>query len=94
MTTKFCKRCTMRFEVRAGMPEGNYEVGEDAAVVTRCRTPGCGLRFWHWVSSRWTCEGFTPEEKVKTAISSEDTNHHNLRPWSIVGSLTSYEEEQ
>jgi len=85
MTTKFCKRCTMRFEVRAGMPEGNYEVGEDAAVVTRCRTPECGLRFWHWV---------TTEEKVKTAISSEDTNHHNLRPWSIVGSLTSYEEEQ
>ena len=68
----------MRFEVRAGMPEGrhapegNYYEGEDAAVVTRCRTPECGLRFWHWI---------TTENKIKTLVSADDTNHHNLRPY-------------
>ena len=91
MNIKFCKKCTMRFEVRAGMPEGNhapegnYEVGDDAAVVTRCRTPECGLRFWHWI---------TTENEIKTLVSADDTNHHNLRPWEIIVPLTSHEEEQ
>ena len=77
MNVKFCKKCTMRFEIRDGMPEGkhapegNYYEGEDAAVVTRCRTPECGLRFWHWI---------TTENKIKTLVSADDTNHHNLRP--------------
>ena len=75
----------MRFEIREGMPEGNYYEGEDAAVVTRCRIPKCGLRFWHWI---------TTENKIKTLVSADDTDHHNLRPWEVAGSLTSYEEEK
>jgi|TARA_R110000824_G_scaffold18461_1_gene73115 hypothetical protein len=79
----------MQFEIRAGLPEethapeGNYYEGEDAAVVTHCRVPECGLRFWHWI---------TTENKIKTLVSADDTNHHNLRSWAITVPLTEGDE--
>ena len=78
MNIKFCKKCTMQFEIADLLPEKDYKVGG----ATRCSVPKCGLRFWHWLAE---------DRTVKTLASADDTNHHNLRPWAIAGSLTSYE---
>mgnify|MGYP003149160401 CR=1 FL=1 len=79
MNIKFCKKCTMQFEI-ADVPPEHVIFG-----TTHCLAPKCGLCFWHWL---------TAENKVKTLVSAEDTNHHNLRPWAVAGPLTPYEGEQ
>ena len=72
MNIKFCKRCTMQFEIADVLPEKDYKVGGAA----RCPVPKCGRRFWHWL---------TTANKITTLISIDDTNHPNLRPWRVAG---------
>ena len=74
MNIKFCKRCTMQFEIADVLPEKDYKVGGAA----RCPVPRCGLRFWH-------SSTFSKPIRIKTLVSVDDTNHHNLRPWPVAG---------
>ena len=72
MNIKFCKRCTMQFEIADVLPEKN----QGRLGATRCPVPKCGLRFWHWSNMEGT---------ITTLVSADDTNHHNLRPWRVAG---------
>jgi len=74
MNIKFCKRCTMQFEIADVLPEKN----QGRLGATRCPVPRWGLRFWF-------SSTFSKPIRIKTLVSVDDTNHHNLRPWRVAG---------